>query len=467
MTVLGGWGQTENGLVTLGSRDRRRSSPSVTAIRVPGMHHQDCRRCRRQWKSVLPAGESGQLQVRGPFDFVRYARRLELTRELFFDGFFDTGDLAYLDEKGYLKLSGRTKDVIIRGGENISGRLRGERCRREPEDRLGRGRRHRGSAAAGAGLRLRRVAGVEEFTFEEMKAFRPTRASPNSTGRSGRGAADAAVHGERQDPEVQLQESGRPAGRPGGRRKPREHRVPGRRIRTPFGRYGGALSSVRTDDLAAHVLRGLVDRLPSVDWDALDDVVLGCANQAGEDAGTSPGWRRCWPSCRSPSRIDGQPTSRFQPGRDRHRLPGGPRRRRRSDPGRWRGSMSRAPFVIPKATSAFSRSTEIHDTTIGWRFVNPVMRSTCSTDRCRRPRTTWPPSSTSARPTRTRSPCFPQQDRAGQGHRLRRLAREIAPVSIPAAPKWASRDRRHRRAPAGDLVGGRCAKLKPTTRAAP
>ena len=155
MTVLGGWGQTENGLVTLGIPG---DPPEIIADRDgfpwPGMQL----RVVDLDGSVLPAGQAGRLQVRGPFLFVGYARRLEMTRELFSDGFFDTGDLAYVDERGYLKLSGRTKDVIIRGGENIPVAYVENALYENPEDRLRRGDRHPGPAAAGAGVRLRRVA---------------------------------------------------------------------------------------------------------------------------------------------------------------------------------------------------------------------------------------------------------------------------------------------------------------------
>uniref|UniRef100_UPI00378387E6 AMP-binding protein n=1 Tax=Nakamurella sp. TaxID=1869182 RepID=UPI00378387E6 len=169
MTVLGGWGQTENGLVTLGIPG---DPPAIIAERDgfpwPGMEL----RIVDIDGSVLPAGASGRLQVRGPFLFVGYARRLEMTRELFRDGFFDTGDLAYLDEQGYLKLSGRTKDVIIRGGENIPVAYVENALYENPKI---------GSVAV-VGIpdpRLQERAcacvvlrpGVEGFTFEEMKAF--------------------------------------------------------------------------------------------------------------------------------------------------------------------------------------------------------------------------------------------------------------------------------------------------------
>ena len=169
LTVLGGWGQTENGLVTLGIPG---DPPEIIAERDgfpwPGMEL----RIVDVDGTVLPAGEAGRLQVRGPFLFAGYARRLEMTRELFFDGFFDTGDLAYLDEKGYLKLAGRTKDVIIRGGENIpvayvenalyeNPKIASVAVIGIPDPRL--------QERACACVVLR--PGMDGFTFEEMKTF--------------------------------------------------------------------------------------------------------------------------------------------------------------------------------------------------------------------------------------------------------------------------------------------------------
>ena len=145
-------------------------------------------------------------------------------------------------------------------------------------------------------------------------------------------------------------------------------------VRTPIGRYGGALSSVRPDDLAAHVIRALMERNPSVDWETTDDVLLGCANQAGEDnrnvarmalllAGMPvevPGatMNRL---CGSGMDTVGQAARAIKAGEADLIVAGGVE------------SMSRAPKVIAKAESAFSRSSEMYDTTIGWRFVNPVM----------------------------------------------------------------------------------------------
>jgi acetyl-CoA C-acetyltransferase len=146
-------------------------------------------------------------------------------------------------------------------------------------------------------------------------------------------------------------------------------------IRTPFGRYGGALAAVRPDDLAAVPLKALVQRNPGVDWSAVGDVLLGCANQAGEDnrnvarmalllAGLPievPG-ATINRLCGSGLDAVGTAARAIASGEAELMLAGGVE------------SMSRAPFVMPKAETAFSRSTAIHDTTIGWRFVNPLMK---------------------------------------------------------------------------------------------
>ena len=146
-------------------------------------------------------------------------------------------------------------------------------------------------------------------------------------------------------------------------------------VRTPIGRYGGALSSVRADDLAAIPIRALVERNPKVDWAALDDVVLGCANQAGEDNRNL---------ARMAALLAGLPDS--SGGVTLNRLCGSgldtvavaARAIRGGDAeliiAGGSESMSRAPFVMPKASSAFDRNAEIYDTTIGWRFVNPKLR---------------------------------------------------------------------------------------------
>ena len=116
LVVVGGWGQSEDALVTLGiPGDPDEKIIDTDGYPWPGMEI----RTVDFAGDLVAAGTEGRLQVRGPFLFVGYAERLEMTRELFTDGWFDTGDLAIIDEDGYLRISGRTKDVIIRGGENI------------------------------------------------------------------------------------------------------------------------------------------------------------------------------------------------------------------------------------------------------------------------------------------------------------------------------------------------------------
>jgi len=152
-------------------------------------------------------------------------------------------------------------------------------------------------------------------------------------------------------------------------------------IRTPFGRYGGVLSSVRTDDLAAIPIKALMERNPSVDWSAVDDVILGCANQAGEDnrnvarmalllAGlplTVPGTtvnRLCGSSMDAVSIA----ARAIKTGENSLVIAGGVE------------SMSRAPYVVGKSDSAFSRNMKLEDTTIGWRLVNPLMKKQYGVD---------------------------------------------------------------------------------------
>ncbi len=152
-------------------------------------------------------------------------------------------------------------------------------------------------------------------------------------------------------------------------------------IRTPIGRFGGALSSVRTDDLGAIPLKALVERNSSVDWQAVDDLIYGCANQAGEDNRNVA--RMALLLAGLPKEVPGSTINRLcgsgmdavmtaaraiKAGEAELMVAGGVE------------SMSRAPFVIPKAESAFSRSAEIHDTTIGWRFVNPLMKKQYGVD---------------------------------------------------------------------------------------
>src|ERR1700745_1272899 len=147
-------------------------------------------------------------------------------------------------------------------------------------------------------------------------------------------------------------------------------------VRTPIGRYGGALAKVRTDDLAAVPIRALVKRHPKVDWSALDEVVFGCANQAGEDnrnvarmALLLAGLPDCVPGitvnrlCASGLNAIGDAARAIRCGETEFAIAGGVE------------SMTRAPWVMGKAGEAFSRAAEIYDTTLGWRFVNPVLKA--------------------------------------------------------------------------------------------
>ncbi|MDR3368210.1 3-oxoadipyl-CoA thiolase [Rhodoferax sp.] len=152
-------------------------------------------------------------------------------------------------------------------------------------------------------------------------------------------------------------------------------------IRTPFGRYGGALSGVRTDDLAAIPIRALMARNPQVDWTALTDVLLGCANQAGEDnrnvarmaallAGLPPEVPGSTINRLCGSSLDavGTAARAIKSGEAQLMIAGGVE------------SMSRAPFVMPKMDAAFSRNNAVYDTTIGWRFVNQLMKAQYGVD---------------------------------------------------------------------------------------
>src|SRR5215813_9558442 len=143
-------------------------------------------------------------------------------------------------------------------------------------------------------------------------------------------------------------------------------------VRTPIGRYGGALSTVRTDDLAAIPIAALLARNPSIDPKAVDEVFLGCANQAGEDNRNVA--RMAALLAGLPVDVAGATVNRLcGSGMDAVALAARTLKAGESDLIIAGGveSMSRAPFVMPKADSAFSRTAEIYDTTIGWRFVNP------------------------------------------------------------------------------------------------
>jgi len=152
-------------------------------------------------------------------------------------------------------------------------------------------------------------------------------------------------------------------------------------IRTPFGRYGGSLSPVRADDLGAVPIAALMHRNKSVDWQAVDDVWYGCANQAGEDNRNVA--RMCALLAGLPERVPGSTINRLcGSGLDAVGSAARAIRAGEAELGIAGGveSMSRAPFVMAKATEAFSRAAKVEDTTIGWRFVNPAMRHRYGTD---------------------------------------------------------------------------------------
>jgi 3-oxoadipyl-CoA thiolase len=152
-------------------------------------------------------------------------------------------------------------------------------------------------------------------------------------------------------------------------------------IRTPFGRYGGALASVRADDLAAVPLAALVSRNAKVDWGLLDDVIFGCANQAGEDNRNVA--RMALLLAGLPKEVPGSTVNRLC-GSSMDAVASAARAIKSGEAdlviAGGAESMSRAPFVVGKADAAFSRSMKLEDTTIGWRFVNPLMKAKYGTD---------------------------------------------------------------------------------------
>ena len=202
-------------------------------------------------------------------------------------------------------------------------------------------------------------------------------------------------------------------------------------VRTPIGRYGGSLAHVRADDLAAIPIKALIERNPEVDWDELDDVIYGCANQAGEDnrnlarmAGLLAGL---------PDRSGGVTLNRLcGSGMDAVAMAARVIRGSEADMIVAGGSesMSRAPFVMAKATSAFDRNTEMYDTTIGWRFVNPKMKEAYGDD-------TMPSTAENVAQDfqigREDQDLFAvrSQVKASRAQASGRLAAEIVPVSIP------------------------------------
>jgi acetyl-CoA acetyltransferase family protein len=200
--------------------------------------------------------------------------------------------------------------------------------------------------------------------------------------------------------------------------------------RTPIGRYGGALSTVRPDDLAAHVLKAAVARA-GLDPDAVDEVWMGCANQAGEDNRNVA--RMATLIAGFPETIPAQTVNRLcasgldaviaasraiRAGEAEVALAGGVE------------SMSRAPFVMPKAETAFARAPEIHDTTIGWRFVNQALAERCGTDSMGETAENVAEAHGVARADQDAFAAR-SQARAAAAIASGRLAEEIAPVMVP------------------------------------
>ena len=202
-------------------------------------------------------------------------------------------------------------------------------------------------------------------------------------------------------------------------------------IRTPIGRFGGSLAAVRADDLAAIPLKALMERNTGVDWTAVDDVIFGCANQAGEDNRNVA--RMALLLAGLPVEVPGSTVNRLcgsgmnalidaaraiKAGEAELMIAGGVE------------SMSRAPFVMPKAETAFSRSAEVFDTTIGWRFINPLMKAQYGVD-------SMPETGENVAEdfhiSREDQDAFAlrSQQKAAAAQANGRLAKEITPVSIP------------------------------------
>jgi 3-oxoadipyl-CoA thiolase len=235
-------------------------------------------------------------------------------------------------------------------------------------------------------------------------------------------------------------------------------------IRTPFGRFGGALATVRTDDLAALPIAALIERNPGVDWAQVDDVIYGCANQAGEDnrnvgrmaallAGLPPSVPGNTVNRLCGSSLDavGTAARAIKAGEAHLVIAGGVE------------SMTRAPFVMAKADTAFSRTAKIEDTTIGWRFVNPRMKERYGID-------TMPETAENVAEqfnvSRADQDAFAlrSQQRYGAAHAAGVFRQEIVPVTVPQKkgdPKVLDADE----GPRPDTSLEQLAKLKPVVRA--
>lgn len=233
-------------------------------------------------------------------------------------------------------------------------------------------------------------------------------------------------------------------------------------IRTPIGRFGGSLSSVRADDLAAIPIKALMERNTSVDWEAVNDVIYGCANQAGEDNRNVA--RMAVLLAGLPVSITGTTMNRLcgsgmdavitaaraiKAGEAELMIAGGVE------------SMSRAPFVMPKAETAFSRNAEIYDTTIGWRFINPLMKKQYGVDSMPE---TGDNVAIDYKVSREDQDAFSvrSQAKAAAAQENGRLEKEITPVTVPQRkgdPIVVSRDE-HPRATSLEAL----AKLKPVNK---
>ena len=203
-------------------------------------------------------------------------------------------------------------------------------------------------------------------------------------------------------------------------------------LRTPIGRFGGALAMVRTDDLAAIPLRALMARHAGADWAAVDDVYLGCANQAGEDNRNVA--RMAALLAGLPIGVAGVTINRLC-GSGMDAVLAGARAIRCGEADLVIAggveSMSRAPFVMPKAETAFSRAAEVHDTTIGWRFVNPLMAAQYGVESMPETAENVAEDFAVSRPDQDAF-ALRSQARAAAAQANGRLAAEITPVSIPS-----------------------------------
>ncbi|MBT9467166.1 acetyl-CoA C-acyltransferase, partial [Hydrogenophaga sp.] len=202
-------------------------------------------------------------------------------------------------------------------------------------------------------------------------------------------------------------------------------------IRTPIGRYGGALSSVRTDDLGAIPLRALMQRNPGVDWASITDVIFGCANQAGEDNRNVAHMASLLAGL--PMEVPGATINRLC-GSGLDALGTAARAIRSGEAGLMIAggveSMSRAPFVMPKAESAFGRNNAVYDTTIGWRFVNKLMKEKYGVDSMPETAENVATDFKIEREAQDRM-ALASQTKAVAAQKAGHLAREIVAVTIP------------------------------------